>query len=98
MTRAKSPPLPPSIPAVPLTRGSAPGGGPRRTPLQPSRFGDWLAASGKRPTELAAELGCSLSAIYNIRAGHFRPGRDLALAIERVSKRAVPVSSWARKE
>lgn len=86
------------IPAVPLTRAASPGGGPRKTPLQPSRFGDWLHTCGKRPAQLAAELGCSLSAIYNIRAGHFLPGRDLALAIERVSMSAVPVSSWARKE
>lgn len=96
MTRTKT--TPPAIPAVPLTKAAAPGGGPRKTPLPRSKFGDWLTACGMRPTQLAAELGCSLSAIYNIRAGHFRPGRDLALAIERVSKRAVPVSSWARKE
>jgi hypothetical protein len=48
--------------------------------------------------EVAAKLETSLSSVYNMRNGYFRPGLQLAVRIAELSTKgrrcAVPVSYW----
>lgn len=46
------------------------------------------------PTKIATTLGVSVSSIYNARNGYFKPGRELAVEIEKLSSGKVKVESW----
>lgn len=81
--------------ALPLTNKSRPGGRPRKTRAPRNAFADWLATCGQAPTKIAEALKVSVSSIYNARNGYFVPGRDMAIAIEALSKGKVPVESWS---
>lgn len=87
--------------ALPLTDKSRPGGRPRRSRAPRNPFADWLAKCGRNPKSVADELDVSISSIYNVRNAYFRPGRDFAAAIERITTdpatgvSACPVSVWA---
>lgn len=83
-----------TTPAVPLTNAAAPGGRHRAKAPPDGPFQRWLATCGLTLSELTTKLGCSSSSIYNARNGYFVPGRDLAVAIARLSDGAVPVDSW----
>lgn len=80
--------------ALPLTNKSRPGGRPRQSRAPRNAFADWLASCGKTPTAIATALEVSVSSIYNARNGYFKPGREMAVAIEELSGGAVPVESW----
>lgn len=45
----------------------------------------------------AEQIGMSIWRLSKIRRGHNRPTLDEALAIERATKRAVPVQTWERQ-
>jgi hypothetical protein len=80
--------------ALPLTNKSRPGGRPRQTRAPKNPFSDWLASCGKTPEQVAKLLEVSVSSVYNARNGYFKPGRELAVRIEEVTKGAVPVKVW----
>lgn len=82
--------------ALPLTNKSRPGGRPRQSRAPRNAFADWLADCGKTPTEIAKALKVSVSSIYNARNTYFKPGRELALAIEQLSGGKVPIESWSK--
>lgn len=92
--------------ALPLTNKARPGGRPRQSRAPRNAFSDWLATCGKSPTDIAKALGVSVSSIYNARNGYFKPGREMAVEIEKLStpeatkkdpspKPLVPVESWS---
>lgn len=86
--------------ALPLTDKARPGGRPRRTRAPSNPFATWLASCGRTPEQIAKELDCSVSSVYNARNGYFKPGRKLAVAIQVLTTdattgiSAVPVSTW----
>lgn len=65
---------------------------PRAAPI--NRFGLWLEESGLTVVEVAQAIGASTQGVYNLLRENTKPSRDRAVAIERLSKGAVPVSSW----
>lgn len=81
--------------ALPLTDKSRPGGRPRQSRAPRNPFADWLKGCGMTPEQVAKKLDVSISSVYNARNGYFKPGRELAVAIEELSKGAVPVGSWS---
>lgn len=76
--------------------GGTSGGRPRRRRHKRSVFSDWLEsdACSMSVAELAEAAECSTVSIYGLRAGDFRPGLRLALALARISDGAVPADSW----
>lgn len=94
-----------SLRALPLTNKSDPGGRPREDRAPANAFADWLRDCGMTADEIARKLAkltkrpdFSVSSVYNLRNGYFKPGRDLAVAIETLTKRKVPVSSWSKSQ
>ena len=90
------------IPALPLTNKSKPGGRSRDDRAPRNAFADWLAGCGMTADQVAAELkrltkrdDFSVSSVYNLRNGYFKPGRDLSVAIEKLTKGKVKVGSWS---
>lgn len=91
----------------PLTNKTKPGGRDRKGNWPMNAFGRWLRKCDMKPDEVATALGkitgdrVSLSAIYNLRNSRYRPGRDLALAIETLTTdrktgvSACPASMWS---
>jgi transcriptional regulator with XRE-family HTH domain len=63
------------------------------------RFAAWITESGLTRSEAAKRLGCHPSYPGLILRGQRRPGRDVALAIERVTRRSsggvIRVEEWA---
>ena len=59
------------------------------------RFAAWFEASGLTRAEAATRLGCHVSMVGFLLTKRRTPGRDLAVAIERESAGAVPISAWA---
>lgn len=55
----------------------------------------FLAETNTSQTKLSEVLGISRSHMSLIVSGERKPSLDLALAIERATDGAVPVSSWA---
>lgn len=98
--------------AVAINETTRAGGRPRGERVPVNKWGEWLRECGMRPEEVAAALTkilvkngardasnpVSTSSAYNMRNAHFLPGRDLALAIETLTKGKVPVSSWQKVE
>lgn len=96
--------------ALPLTDKTRPGGRPRSERAPSNAFADWLRTCGMKPEDVAARLGklvgekVSVSTVYNMRNAWFKPGRELAAAIEEMARdgrklrSAVPVSSWQEFE
>ncbi len=80
--------------SLPLTDVSRPGGRPRAKRHPRTPFGDWLASCAMTVGDLAGRLGIKSVTVYNLRNGYFRAGRDLAVAIEKISDGKVPVESW----
>lgn len=80
--------------ALPLTNKARPGGRPRKTRAARNAFADWLSTCGMTPTAIAKKLGVSVSSIYNARNNYFKPGREMALAIEELSHGKVKIESW----
>lgn len=81
--------------SLPLTDKTRPGGRPRRSRAPRNAFADWLAACGKTPGDVAKALGVSVSSVYNCRNAYFKPGRDLAVKIERLTGGKVAIESWS---
>jgi transposase len=54
-----------------------------------------LSRSDLRPTDIAKELGVSISSVYNAANSYFVPGRELAVKIEKLSDGVVSVESWS---
>lgn len=53
--------------------------------------------NGVRQTDLAKTLGVEQSTISKLESGEIRPSLDLAILIEDVTKKAVPIRSWPVK-
>lgn len=69
----------------------------RRSRVRPAtntKFGEWLRASGYSPIEIAEALGVGRSAVYNLRNGDFKPGRDLAVKIAVMTRDTVRPEDW----
>lgn len=79
----------------PLTDKTRPGGRPRDSRPPANAFAAWLRTCGLTPAEVARRLKVSKSSVYNARNAYFSPGLKLAVRIERLSKGAVSVASWA---
>ena len=80
-------------------RSTPPKASGRSRPTGPNKaFTSWLETCGMTPLQVAKKANCSISAIYNLRNGYFRPGRQLSNAIAEIStsksKCRVPSSSW----
>ncbi len=89
------------IPALPLTNKSKTGGRPRDDRAPENAFGAWLRTCGMTAGKVSEKIGkilrrpdFSTSSVYNMRNGYFKPGRDLAVAIEKLTKGKVRVESW----
>lgn len=54
----------------------------------------WLDGSGTTVRGLAAQLGLSFGAVGHWMAGRRAPSLDVAVALERVTRRKVPVYAW----
>jgi hypothetical protein len=86
--------------ALPLTDKARPGGRPRRSRAPSNAFAQWLQSCGKTPEEIADELKCSVSSVYNARNAYFKPGRALAHKIQELTTdpetgvSAVPMTVW----
>lgn len=80
--------------ALPLTDKTGPGGRPRKSRAPKNAFAEWLASCGSTPQKIAKRLNSSVSTVYNLRNGYFKPGRDLAVSIAELSNGAVTVESW----
>lgn len=59
-----------------------------------THLASFLAASGIKQSKLADEIKISRSYMSELASGEKSPGRVIALAIERATNGAVPVSSW----
>lgn len=59
---------------------------------------DYLTDTGMTQSEFAAKIGADVSVVSRFARGLARPGLDLAVKIERVTRRAVPVEIWLRDE
>jgi len=89
-----------------MTETSRPGGRPRTSRAPDSAFAAWLRTCGRKPSAVASELKVTESAVYNLRNGYFKPGLELALRIEELTRTgkngkllrtpAVPAASWAK--
>lgn len=95
--------------ALPLTNKSAPGGRSRASRAPSNAFSVWLATCNMTPSEVADKLsailvklgrkgGVSVSSVYNVRNAYFRPGLELASAIETLTRGKVKAESWIRAE
>jgi DNA-binding XRE family transcriptional regulator len=80
--------------ALPLTNKSKPGGRPRSSRAPRNAFRDWLGSCGMTPQDVATKLEVKISSIYNAANGYYKPGRDLAVKIAKLTDDAVPVDSW----
>lgn len=80
--------------SLPLTNKARPGGRPRESRAPANAFGTWLLTCGMTPEDVALKLKVSESSVYNARNGYFKPGLELALAIEKLSDGKVPAESW----
>ena len=59
------------------------------------KLAQYLADSGKSQTALADEVGVHKSVMSRFVARLAKPGRDVAVRIERATGGAVPVSEWS---
>jgi transcriptional regulator with XRE-family HTH domain len=60
-------------------------------------LGRWLRDRGISQDAFAARVGATQSQISRIVRGDRGPGIELAVAIERATDGAVPVTSWKRR-
>lgn len=96
--------------SLPLTNKTKPGGRDRDGSWPMNAFGRWLMNCDMTAQQVADKLSgilgesVSTSAIYNLRNSRYRPGRDLALAIEALTTNkktrisACPASMWGSME
>lgn len=68
----------------------------RRNPAA-TVFGRWFDAAGLRAVDVAAALGVTRAAVYNLRSGKMRPGLELAVKIQRYTSSKVPVTVWGKE-
>ncbi len=86
--------------ALPVTNTAHPGGRPRQSRAPSNPFAVWLSSCGRTPEQIAEELGCSVSSVYNSRNAYFKPGRKLAYKIQQLTTdrttgvSAVPMTAW----
>ena len=59
-----------------------------------SPFALWFDASGIKAMDLAAQLGITVAALYNLRRGLYSPSLEVATKIEAVSDGAIAAGSW----
>lgn len=57
----------------------------------------YLDAAEIKQTDFAAAVGVTDGTISRLLGKQFRPGLDLALAIEKATNGKVPMSEWARE-
>lgn len=62
------------------------------------KLAQYLADSGKTQIALAAEVGVDKSVMSRFLSRRAKPGREVAVRIERVTHGAVPVASWSDPE
>jgi len=58
-------------------------------------FGNWMQEHSKSPAQVAEALGCSLSTVYALATGDFRPGIKIGWAIAELTKGKVPFTKKA---
>ena len=63
-----------------------------------THLASFIASTGKRQADLAKDLSISRSHMSELVSGSKKPGRNLAIAIERATDGAVPVSSWGSEQ
>lgn len=78
-----------------MTNKSRPGGRPRKSRAPRNAFRDWLLTCGMTPTEIAKKLKVSVSSVYNAANSYFKPGREMAIEIEKLSGGKVKIESWS---
>lgn len=59
------------------------------------KLAEHLARSGKTQSEFADEIGVHRSVMSRYLSNAARPGRDVAVRIERITGGDVPVSAWS---
>lgn len=55
----------------------------------------WLEENEVSYAQFAKMADCCKATVGHLRNGHLRPGLDLAVRIERVTKGDVPATSWS---
>jgi transcriptional regulator with XRE-family HTH domain len=68
--------------------------GPGRPRTRENILSRWLDSAGISRDTFAVKLGVTRTHLDRLCRADRRPGLDLALLIERLSKGAVPVSAW----
>jgi hypothetical protein len=68
----------------------------RPTEKEPNDFGKWILAAGLTRDQVAAKLGVSLPYLHQLIHGLRRPSIDLALEIETLTDKAIPVEFWKK--
>ena len=70
----------------------------KRSPGRPRKrenhLARWIDASGKTRDQVAAELGVNRTYLDMLCRGARRPGLPLAVAIEKLTRGAIPPSEW----
>lgn len=59
------------------------------------KLAQYLSTAGKTQSTLAEEVGIDKSFMSRILSRKAKPGREVAVAIERITLGAVPVSAWS---
>ncbi len=59
-----------------------------------NKLGEWVDAQGWTRQRLADELGITVGSAVRLCNGVRRPGLELAIQIEALTRGAVPVTSW----
>jgi transcriptional regulator with XRE-family HTH domain len=59
-----------------------------------NRLARWIDASGKTRDEVAKEIGVNRTYLDMLCRGARRPGLRLAIAIEKVTRGAIPATEW----
>lgn len=62
--------------------------------LKYGKLGTWVSAQGWNRQQLADKLGISLATASRLCSGLRRPGLELAIQIEKLTRGAVPVTCW----
>ena len=59
-----------------------------------THIGEWLASTGRNAKALADYVGRPVQWVSRVRNGHAKPSRGEAVAIEKFTDGAVPITVW----
>ncbi len=63
--------------------------------MKQNLLASYLSSTGRSYSDFARAVAADRSQIYRCATGERRPGLELAIAIEKETRGAVPAASWA---